>query len=213
MTLAAAVITGVAALGGDYTTAIDNPYFPLRPGDVRAYRVTEPEGPTQRSVVRVTDATKRIANGVTARVVRTRVFEHGKVVERNTAWFAQDRAGNVWYLGEEAADGSWEAGVDGARAGVIMPAHPKVGLRYREEQAPGIAEDRGEVFSLRERVEVPYRLFRRRVLLIKETEGIERTLLDYKFYARGVGLVLGVEISAGAAREELVSFTRRFKHR
>jgi len=84
-----------------------------------------------------------------------------------------------------------------------------VGLAYRQEYAKGIAEDRAKVFSLRERVEVPFQRFRRRVLLTKETSPLdERGFLDYKFYAKGVGLVLGVEVSGGSDREELVSFRR-----
>ena len=198
-----------------FTTAIDNPYLPMTPGDRRVYRVTDPEGARERTVATVTDGTKRIANGITARVVHTVVSEGGEPIEDNHAWYAQDEAGNVWYLGERGRElangrvkstkGSWEAGVDGAQPGVIMPARPEVGLSYREEHYAGVAEDRAEVFSLGERAEVRFGKFRD-VLLIKETEGIERALLDYKFYARGVGLVLGIEVSAGSGREELVSY-------
>jgi hypothetical protein len=200
-----------------FTTRIDNPYLPMTPGDRRVYRVTDSEGLEQRSEVTVTEDTKRIANGVTARVVYTAVREQRKLVEDNHAWYAQDERGSVWYLGEQAREfengevattkGSWEAGVDGAQPGVIMPTRPRVGLAYREEHYEGVAEDRAEVFSLRERAEVPFRKFRR-VRLIKETEGIERGLLDYKFYAKGVGPVLGVEISGGSGREELLRFRR-----
>ncbi len=199
----------------DFTTAIDNPYLPMTPGDRRVYRVTDPEGTNERAVVTVTGDIKRIANGITARVVYTEVSEGGEPIEDNRAWYAQDGAGNVWYLGERAREltngqvkttkGSWEAGVDGAQPGVIMPARPEVGLAYREEHYAGVAEDRAEVFSFGERAEVPFGKFRD-VLMIKETEGIERSLLDYKFYARGVGLVLGIEVSAGSGREELVTY-------
>jgi hypothetical protein len=200
----------------DFTTAIDNPYLPLTPGDRRVYRVTDPEGTKERAVAIVTDETKRIANGITARVVHTTVSEGGEPIEDNRAWYAQDAAGNVWYLGERARElangkvkstkGSWQAGVDGAQPGVIMPARPEVGLAYRQEHYAGVAEDRAEVFGLGERVEVPLGKFHD-VVMTKETEGIERALLDYKFYAPDVGLVLGIEVSAGSGREELVSFT------
>jgi hypothetical protein len=199
----------------DFTTAIDNPYLPMTPGDRRVYRVTDPEGTNERAVATVTGDIKLIANGITARVVHTEVSEGGEPIENNRAWYAQDGAGNVWYLGEGARElahghaktvkGSWEAGVDGAQPGVIMPARPEVGLAYREEHSTGVAEDRAEVFSLGERAEVPFGKFRD-VLMIKETEGIERSLLDYKFYARGVGSVLGIEVSAGSGREELVTY-------
>jgi hypothetical protein len=200
----------------DFTTAIDNPYLPMTPGDRRVYRVTDAEGGRERAVATVTDGTKRIANGITARVVHTEVSEGGEPIEDNHAWYAQDGAGNVWYLGErgrelangrvESTKGSWEAGVDGAQPGVIMPARPAVGLEYRHEHYAGVAEDRAEVFSLGERAGVPAGRFRD-VVMIKETEGIERALLDYKFYARGVGPVLGIEVSAGSGREELVTYT------
>jgi hypothetical protein len=219
------VLTGSLPVGGeqvrldpgDFTTRIDSPYFPLTPGDRRVYRVTDAEGLRERDVVTVTSETKVVANGVTARVVLTEVREEGKLIEDNQAWYAQDRAGNVWYFGERAREiengrvtstkGSWEAGVGGAQPGVIMAADPRVGLAYREEEAKGVAQDRAIVFSLGERAQVPFRSFKR-VLLIKESEPIQRSLLDYKFYARGVGKVLGIEVSGGTGREELVRFTR-----
>ena len=208
----------VALDPADFTTTIDNPFLPLTPGDRRTYRASAPGEPNQRATATVTRRTKRVAIGVTARVVYTTVRESGELVEDNRAWYAQDGAGNVWYLGELAREldgskvtttkGSWEAGADGAQAGVIMPADPHPALAYREEYYDGVAEDRGEIFSLDERAQVPWRRFPSGVLLIKETEGIERSLLDYKFYARGVGLVLGVEISGGSGREELIGFHR-----
>ncbi|HEX2416273.1 MAG TPA: hypothetical protein VHJ37_13765, partial [Thermoleophilaceae bacterium] len=86
----------------DFTTKIDNPYYPLRPGDRRVYRETAPDGTRQKIVDVVTRRTKRIANGVTARVVLATVTNHrGKVVEFTEEWFAQDRVGNVWYFGED----------------------------------------------------------------------------------------------------------------
>jgi hypothetical protein len=119
----------------EFTTRIGNPYLPMTPGDRRVYRITDSDGLRQRSVATVTDETKPIANGVTARVVYTVVREVGKRVEDNHAWYAQDSAGNVWYLGERAREfehgkvattkGSWEAGVDGALPGVVMPANPR----------------------------------------------------------------------------------------
>lgn len=202
----------------DFSTRIDNRYRPMRPGDRSVIRVTTPEGPGERVVTTVTDDTKLIANGITARVVFTAATEEGELIEDNRAWYAQDEKGNVWYLGERAREfengevtttkGSWEAGIDGAQAGVVMPARPKVGMAYREEYAKGVAQDNAEVFSLRERAEVPFGKFSH-VLLIKETSPLDPPgALDYKFYARGIGPVLGLEISGGSDREELVSFRR-----
>ena len=127
----------------DFTTRIDNPYWPMRPGGRWVYRETTPDGTRQRVVVTVTRRTKLIANGVTARVVRDVVTEGGAPVEVTDDYYAQDRAGNIWYLGEATTEfvngepvstaGSFEAGVDGAQAGVIMPATPRPGLAYRQE--------------------------------------------------------------------------------
>ena len=181
--MAVLALTGVASAGqpglpqgsepvtldpSDFSTRIDNPYWPMRPGNRWVYRETDAEGTRQRVVVTVTRRTKLIANGVTARVVRDVVTEKGRPVEKTDDWYAQDRAGNIWYLGEFTTEyengkpvstqGSFEAGVDGAQAGIIMPAKPRVGLSYRQEYYKGEAEDKGSIVSLNERAEVPFRL-------------------------------------------------------
>jgi hypothetical protein len=201
----------------DFTTTIDNPYWPMKPGSRWVYRETDAEGAKQRVVVTVTRRTKLIANGITARVVHDVATEDGKPLEVTDDWYAQDRAGNIWYLGEDTTEyengkpvskhGSFEAGVDGAQPGVIMPASPRVGLRYRQEYYKGQAEDRARIFSLRERAEVPFRFFRR-TLMTREENPLEPRVLEYKFYARGVGPVLAVAVSGGTDREELVRFRR-----
>ena len=153
-----------------FTTRITNPWWPMRPGSRWVYRETDAAGARQRVVVTVTGRTRRIANGVTARVVRDVVTEDGEPVEVTEDWYAQDRRGNVWYLGEDTAEyehgevvsreGSWEAGVAGAEAGVIMPARPRPGLRYRQEYYAGHAEDRARIVSRREQAGVPFGHFR-----------------------------------------------------
>ncbi|HEU5055232.1 MAG TPA: hypothetical protein VFU21_01850, partial [Kofleriaceae bacterium] len=132
-------------------------------------------------------------------------------------WYAQDRRGNVWYLGEDTAEyedgevvsreGSFEAGVDGAEAGVIMPAHPRPGMRYRQEYYKGHAEDRARVVSRREQAQVPAGHYRN-VLMTREDTPLEPRALEFKFYARGVGPLLAVSVSGGSAREELVRYRR-----
>jgi hypothetical protein len=196
---------------------IDNPYWPMRPGTRWTYRETDEEGTVQQVVVVVTHQTTRIANGVTARVVRDTVTEDGEIVEDTRDFYAQDGQGNVWYLGEQTAEfedgrvatreGSFEAGVDGALPGVVMPAAPRAGMHYRQEYYPGQAEDRGAVLSTDEMAEVPHGLFRD-ALLTKETNPLEPDVLEYKLYARGVGPVLALGVSGGAGREELVSVDR-----
>jgi hypothetical protein len=184
------------------------------------YRETDAEGAKQRVVVTVTKRTRLIANGVRVRVLHDVVTEDDEPVEVTDDWYAQDRCGNVWYLGEAtkeyengkvvSTEGSFEAGVDGAQAGVIMPAEPRKGMRYRQEYSKGEAEDRAEVFSLAEQAEVPYGYFRRgRVLMTKDLNPLSPRILEYKFYARGIGPVLAVSVSGGSDREELVTYSRR----
>jgi hypothetical protein len=200
----------------EFTTEIDNPYWPMAVGSRWVYRETDPEGTRQRVVVTVSGETKRIANGIEARVVRDVVTEDGVPVEVTDDWYAQDSAGNVWYLGEDTTEfengkpvskqGSFEAGVDGAQPGVIMPAEPQPGLSYRQEYYAGEAEDKGEIVSLDEQAEVPFGHFPR-VLMTKDLNPLEPKILEFKFYARGVGPVLAIGVSGGADREELVSFS------
>jgi hypothetical protein len=203
----------------EFTTRIDNPYYPLRPGERRVYRETAPDGTRNRIVDRVTHRTKRIANGVRARVVVATVTDQrGELVEFTEEWFAQDRAGNVWYFGEDTtayehgrADkhGSFEAGVNGAEPGVQMPARPRPGLRYRLEGGYRTgAADHSEVLSVaKEQVEVPFRHFRR-TLMTRDYTPLEPKVSELWFYAKGVGAVLALDLSDGDHREELVSYTR-----
>jgi hypothetical protein len=201
----------------DFTTRIDNPYWPMRPGSSWVYRETSDEGPPNRIVVTVTNRTKRVAAGVVARVIHDRATQAGHVVEDTQDWYAQDSEGNIWYLGEatkaykhgkvSSRKGSWEAGVDGAQAGVIMPAHPRVGMTYRQEYRRGVAEDRGSVLSLDKRVKVPAGSFDH-VLATHDWTPLEPDAAEHKFYARGTGPVLSLDIAAGGGREELLRFTR-----
>jgi hypothetical protein len=201
----------------EFTTEIDNPYWPMSPGTRWTYRETDQTGGELRVVVTVSDRTKRIANGVTARVVRDTVTtREGELVEDTFDWYAQDRRGNVWYLGEDTAEfkggriasraGSFEAGVDGAQPGIIMPAEPEPGMTYRQEYYAGEAEDNAEVLSVDEMAEVPFGQFEG-VLLTKDTVALEPDVLEYKLYARDVGPVLILGVSGGpGSREELVRF-------
>ena len=148
----------------EFTTEITNPYWPMAVGSKWVYREVDPEGDL-RVEVTVTDQTKQIANGVEARVVHDEVSRGGEPVEITDDWYAQDADGNIWYLGEDTAEyengkvvsreGSFEAGVDGAEAGVIMPADPQPGLEYRQEYLEGEAEDFASVLGFALQVEVP----------------------------------------------------------
>jgi len=211
--LAAGAVATALAGPGDFTTKIDHPYLPLRPGTRQVYRETDAEGHEMRVVVRVTRRTKRVASGIVGRVVRDTVTEDGELVEDTFDWYAQDRKGNVWYLGERTTEyedgrpvstaGSFEDGVDSARRGIVMLARPRIGREYAQERAPGVAEDRGRVLSRDEQVEVPAGHFRR-VLMTRDWNPLEPKVNEYKFYARGVGLVLALGVSGGGDREELL---------
>jgi hypothetical protein len=153
---------------GEFTTEIDNPWWPMKVGSRWVYRETDQEGAEQRVVVTVTNRTKMIANGVEARVVRDVVTDvaTGEPVEVTDDWYAQDADGNIWYMGEATTEyengepvseaGSFEAGVDGAQPGIIMPADPQPGLTYRQEYYEGEAEDEAAIVSLDAQAEVPF---------------------------------------------------------
>ena len=148
----------------DFTTQIDNPYWPMPVGRQWHVHVSNPQGESLQETITVEDRTKKIADGVTARVVHDVVYDKGKPSEITDDWYAQDRDGNIWYFGESTAEihngrrdtsGSFEAGRNGADAGVVMPANPTVGLTYREEYYAGQAEDRAKVLALDQQVEAP----------------------------------------------------------
>ena len=188
---------------------IDNVYWPMAPETRWVYRETDRVGNAQRVTVTVTSRTKTIV-GIEATVVHDKVTERGEVVENTFDWYAQDDCGNVWYLGENtkeyedgklvSTEGSWEAGVDGAQPGVIVPAEPVDDMTYRQEYSAGEAEDMSEVLSTDEQAQVPFGHFTD-VLLTKDFTPLEPRVLEYKLYAPSVGPVLVLGVSGGAGRE------------
>ena len=199
----------------EFTTEIDNPWWPMAVGSRWVYRETDTEGAEQRVEVTVTDRTKTIANGIEARVVHDEVTEDGEPVEVTDDWYAEDAEGNVWYLGEDTAEyengkvssraGSFEAGVDGAQPGIIVPADPQPGMTYRQEYYKGEAEDEGKIIALDAQAEAPAGHFEN-VLMTEDTNPLEPKVLEFKFYARDVGPVLAVSVSGGSDREELLRY-------
>jgi hypothetical protein len=195
----------------DFVWRIDNPHLPLLPGSSWVYREKDAEGGSQRVEVTVTDRTREIL-GIAATVVHDVVSDDGGVVEDTR--YAQARDGNVWYLGEDTKEledgkvvstaGSWEAGADGAQAGIAMPGDLEVGLAYRQEYAEGEAEDAGEVLSLDERAEVPFGSYAG-LLQTKDWTPLEPDAEERKYYAEGVGPVLTIGVADGS-REELVRY-------
>ena len=197
-----------------FVSRVDNPFWPLTPGSRWVYRETSGDGEVFRVVVTVTSQTSR-SSGSTRRSCTTSSRSVSEVVEDTFDWYAQDVDGNVWYLGEDtkefehgevvSTEGSWEAGVDGAQPGVILPASPTPGLTYREEYLEGEAEDAATVLGVDERVEVPFGSFEG-VLLTKNFTPLEPDLVEHKFYAAGVGQVMAITVSGGSDREELLSY-------
>jgi hypothetical protein len=198
----------------DFVERIDNPYLPLLPGARWVYEAVE-DGETERTEVVVTPERNEVF-GVSAVVVRDTVSVDGEVVEDTYDWFAQDRDGNVWYLGEASQDfedgqptstaGSWEAGVDGALPGIVMPAAPAVGDAYRQEYYAGEAEDMAEVIDTGATASVPSGEFDA-VVVTEDWNPLEPEVIEHKYYAEGVGLVLEEKVAGAEGRSELIEFT------
>jgi hypothetical protein len=195
-----------------FVAGVDNPYFPLPVGARWTYRADTDEG-VERTEVEVLAETK-LVNGVTAVVVKDTVYLDDEIVEDTRDWFAQDSAGNVWYLGEDTCEfedgvcvrhaGAWEWGVDGAEPGIIMPATPSVdGERYYQEYYAGEAEDVGEVIAVGVSVTVAAGSYSDCVRT-RDTSTLERDIEETKTYCRGVGNVL---VEEDDVREELQAVT------
>lgn len=188
----------------------ENPYLPLIPGLTRIY-----ESGDETITVTVTDETTEIL-GVTCIVVRDVVEEDGEIIEDTVDWYAQDVYGNVWYFGEIAQnfedgkladlDGSWEAGVDGAKPGVLMAASPAVGDVYRQEWALGEAEDLGEVLSTSASESAPAASCSGDCVQTRDFTPIEPDVNEHKFYAPGIGVIVAYDTDDPTAREELVDY-------
>src|SRR5215217_4566886 len=173
----------------DFTTKIDNKYFPLKPGTTFVYE-GKMEGASERDEMAVTHDTKQVM-GVECVVASDKVTEGGKLIEQTYDWYAQDKEGNVWYFGEDVTEykngkvtgheGSWESGVDGARPGIAMKADPRVGQTYRQEYSKGVAEDKARVVSLNGSVEVPYGKYDR-VLVTEEFTPLEPGVVERQYY-------------------------------
>lgn len=198
----------------NFVTRIDNPFFPLTPGTTLIYQGQTDEG-LERVVVTVTDETETIL-GVECTVVRDIASLDGEVIEDTVDWYAQDRHGNVWYFGESthevedgrpvSVEGSFRAGEDGAQAGIVMKANPRVGDVYRQEFALGEAEDIGKVVSLTGQAGTPAASCTN-CLVTADTTPIEPDADERKFYKRGVGVILEVNRVTGE-RLELIGIRR-----
>lgn len=198
------VSTPVESLDPDtFVDGIDNPFLPLSPGSTWVYRGASATGGRTTHTVSVLPATREVA-GVEATVVsRVVTGRKGKVLEETHDWFAQDKAGNVWHLGEE---GVWETGVAGAGAGIAMLAEPRVGDGYRMQHLAGEAEDLASVRDLDAEVSGPAGEWTG-VLETEDTNPLEPEVVEHRYYAEDVGLVRVETISGGDEIVELIGFT------
>jgi len=193
---------------------IDNLYFPLPVGRTLVYRGTK-DGQTQRDVVKVTARTRMI-DGVLTTAVSDIAKHHQTVLERTTDYYAQDKLGNVWYLGEHTVSfgrhgkrdtsGSWMAGVNGAIPGLIMEADPRIPDAYRQEFLVGEAEDTAWVVRRGGSVKVPFGKIHHKLSTLEATR-IEPGAYDLKVYGPGLGIVLERALSGPAEVAKLVRVT------
>jgi hypothetical protein len=201
----------------DFVGTIDNRYFPLKPGTTFLYKGVSENGKTpQADREVVTHRTKRIL-GVTCTVVNDTVLSHGKPIERTFDWYAQDKDGNVWYMGEDTFElqhgrfvkmsDSWEAGVNGAKPGIIMPGHPRRGDQYRQEYYRRHAEDQARVLGSGGPVTVPYGSFRHTLLTVETSPRLDPGVRERKYYVAGVGDVKEHTVSGNHEQIRLVSVT------
>ena len=199
----------------NFVTRINNRYLPYKPGT--RFHFEGVRGRTRQTDDEVVlHRTKRIL-GVLSTVVRDIVSEHGRAIERTDDWYAQDKQGNVWYMGEDSfelkhghfvkASDSWKSGVNGAKPGIIMPAHPRPGDAYRQEYyPPGQALDQARVLRLNGRLTVPYGSFKH-VLVTSEFSPLEPQT-ERKYYAPGVGEIAERVVKGHHEEFKLVSVRR-----
>ncbi len=206
-----------------FTTKIDNPYFPLKPGTTHVLVGTRDGAPTKH-VTRVDTRTRRIL-GVDTAIIHDTVTSNRTLIEKTTDWYAQDSKGNVWYFGEATAEyangvvtntqGSWEAGVDGAEPGIVMQANPTPGKWYRQEYRPGIAEDKARVLKpgspthfgtpVSTTLHTGGNTFHN-VIVTDDVNPLDPSLKENKWYAKGYGTVK--TLRQGGGHKETSHFVR-----
>jgi hypothetical protein len=208
----ASVVRATAIDPADFTTPVPNPYFPLEPGTVSILQGSE-DGKRLLNRTTITPW-KKVIQGVTTTVVKDVLYEGGVLREKTTDWYAPDNAGNVWYFGEATAvynnhgqvvdrEGSWEAGVHGAVAGIIMTANPGPTDAYRQEFFKGHAEDQGWIVANHQVVDVPYGKVDQ-VVRSYEWTRLEPGVVSLKLYGPGLGIIREKDVAGGTELLELV---------
>jgi hypothetical protein len=211
--VAVAHVSQAAVNPADFVRLVDNPYYPLIPGTTFHFESSS----DRLDINSITHETK-VIQGVTCTVVHNRAILEGVLSEESFDWFAQDKDGNVWFFGEDSREfdqngvvigtqGSWEAGKNGAEVGLIMPAHPQVNQSYRQERAPGVAEDMGTVLALDAGVEVAFGSFTN-CIRTRDISPLRPGEVEENFYAPGIGLIRSVQVQGGSENFELGTITR-----
>jgi hypothetical protein len=198
----------------NFVDVVDNPYLSFKPGMRWVYE-GESEGEAERTEIVVTTERREI-QGISATVVRDTVSAAGRVAEDTYDWYAQDKDGNVWYLGEDTTayeeggttskEGSWEYGVDGALPGIVMLANPTVGDSYRQEYYKGHAEDVAEVVKVGETKKIDIGEYTA-VVVTEDWNPLDPEIIENKYFAPGVGLIFAEHTAGPAESEELVEFS------
>jgi hypothetical protein len=236
--VAALAVTGAVAIGawapaagakgpptpkashfGHNSNRITNIWFPLLRGSVYVYD-GQKDGKTSRDVMTVSNKVKDIT-GIRAAVINDRVFLNGQLSERTTDFYAQDKKGTVWYLGEKTAElntkgkvtsteGSFLNGSKGAKGGIFMPTHPAVGQSFQQESFKGQAEDHFQILDMAASITTPA-ISSNSAMLTQETTPLEPGVVDHKYYVQGIGTVKEQQVAgapAGQGEElHLISFT------
>jgi hypothetical protein len=200
----------------NFVAVVDNPWYPLIPGYTWRYRGIK-DGEPSIDVYTVTNKTK-VIEGVTCVVVDDRLYLSGRLEEKTSDYYAQDRQGNVWYFGEDTAEldehgnvtsreGTWRSGRDGAMAGIFMEATPVVGHAFRQEYYAGHAEDHFQVLDLDATITVPAGMYTG-ALLTREWTPLEPGVVDHKYYVKGIGEVREAAVKGPKETLSLLSFKR-----
>lgn len=222
----AAGVTNLSGTGGSsekvidpaqFVTGINNQYFPLAPGDTFYAQTVSVDGvdTTLEDIVISVSSDIKVILGVSCEVIHDVVTSNGILTEDTYDWYAQDKRGNVWYFGEDTKklqpDGSWstegsfEGGVSGAKAGIIMPGNPQahIGIPYHQELYVGHAEDKGNVLGTNETVTIGLGTFTNCVKT-EETTVLDPGVIENKWYAPGLGQIKAIIEIGGDEHEELV---------
>lgn len=184
---------------------LTNPYYLFDSGKTYVYEGMTEEGLEHIEVSRLPGL--KTVMGIPCVVVRDLVWINGVLHEDTHDWYAQDKSGNVWYMGEEVDNfnpdgtlkdhaGAWEAGVDGAKPGIVMPASPMAGMKFRQEYYFNQAEDQAEILATNASVTTPFGSFSPCIHTHEFTE-LDADVNEQKWYAPGIGLVKEFNVEDG----------------